>query len=39
MSEKSGEQSQQEEQPEPPLPVTKEQMTKGLSRIQRTHGT
>ena len=29
---------QEEENPEPPLLVTKDQIVKGLSRIQRTHG-
>ena len=33
-----GSQQEEEENPEPPLMVQKEQLTKGLSRIQRTHG-
>lgn len=32
-----GSQQEEEENPEPPLMVQKEQLTKGLSRIQRTH--
>ena len=37
-SAKGSQEEQEEENPEPPLMVTKDQLTKGLSRIQRTHG-
>ena len=37
-SAKGSQEEQEEENPELPLMVTKDQLTKGLSRIQRTHG-